>query len=57
MAYGLKTKGGNKTLNRHAHDEWAEGKKIGRPKQVWVWDEPINVAAGEQPDGHWEKTK
>jgi hypothetical protein len=41
------------------HDEWMEGKKIGRPKQRWVWDvEPYEL----NPDttdmggcGHWEK--
>lgn len=35
--------------------EWAEGKRVGRKKQVWVLDEPLAVAAGEQPSGHWEK--
>ena len=33
------------------HDEWIEGKKIGRPKQRWAWD----VEPGEHPGvGHWE---
>jgi hypothetical protein len=26
------------------HNEWQIGKKLGRPKQVWI-------------DGHWEKVK
>ena len=37
------------------HAEFEKAKKIGRKKQVWVWDEPMAVAAGEQPTGHWEK--
>lgn len=43
--------------NKHPRqaDEFREGKKMGRPKQRWVLDEPLAVAAGEQPSGHWEK--
>jgi hypothetical protein len=41
------------------HDEWMEGKKIGRPKQRWVWDvEPCSdgVSKYNGPGiGHWEK--
>jgi hypothetical protein len=38
---------GNK--NYRANNEWMLGKKIGRKKQVWVWDnEELN-------QGHWEK--
>jgi hypothetical protein len=43
----------NKKYRENA--EWQAGKKLGRPKQVWVWDEPMAVAAGIQPEGHWEK--
>ena len=32
------------------HEDWMKGKKLGRPKQVWI----IDNAAG---DGHWEKVK
>lgn len=42
-------------------EEFREGKKIGRPKQRWIWDiEPTDtlhpefVAGGI---GHWEKVK
>lgn len=43
--------------NKHPRqaDEFREGKRLGRPKQVWVFDEPLAVAPGEQPTGHWEK--
>jgi hypothetical protein len=52
--YGIKTKGGNKTRNPHARDEWTAGKKIGRPKQVYVYDNGTGWSGlGE---GHWEKT-
>lgn len=49
-----KTKDNSRKKYREAK-EWAEGKKIGRPKQVWVFDEPLTAASGEQPSGHWEK--
>lgn len=39
-----KTKNNGKK-NYRAHDEWMEGKKLGRRKQRWVPDIP----------GHWEK--
>ena len=35
--------------------DFAAGKRIGRKKQIWVFEEPLAVAAGEQPKGHWEK--
>lgn len=46
-----------KTKNYQAHEEWMVAKKIGRPKQVWIWD----VAPSTRGDsfdpgfGHWEK--
>jgi len=45
----------NQVKNYVSAKDFAEGKKIGRKKQVWVWDEPLSVPAGEQPTGHWEK--
>ena len=44
----------NPVKNYAAAKDFAAGKKIGRQKQVWVWDEPMSVPAGEQPKGHWE---
>jgi len=47
--------------NDHKHpqqrEEWMKGKKIGRPKQVWVWDkEPITLYGTKfKGQGHWEK--
>lgn len=44
--------------------EWSEGKRVGRKKQVWVWDvEPLVVLPREGGEsvipntgvGHWEK--
>lgn len=32
-----------KTKNDTAHEEWVKGKKIGRPKQVWVWNDVVNA--------------
>lgn len=57
MAFGLKTKGGNKTLNPHAREEWMKGKKIDRkkPAQVWVWDIPTMINGVMQQTGHWER--
>jgi hypothetical protein len=55
---GLKTtlKDNSKKLYRN-HTEWMKGKRLGRPKQQWVFEEPMAVAAGEQPSGHWEKVQ
>lgn len=36
-----------------AHDEWMAGKKLGRPKQVWVDDTPTKLIG--ESEGHWEK--
>ena len=31
----------------HANrEEWMAGKKLGRSKQAWVWEEPMAVPAG-----------
>ncbi len=53
MATILKSKGGNKTKNPKSHDEWMKGKKIGRPKQVYVYDNGHGWSGPGQ--GHWEK--
>ena len=42
----------NPTKNHRAWQEWMAGKKIGRRKQMWVWDVTPGVDAGV---GHWEK--
>ena len=42
--------------NKHyrEHDEWMQGKKIGRKKQRWVnGDGPLGVFIAN--GGHWEK--
>lgn len=67
MATIIKAKGGNKTRNPHAREEFNKGKKIGRkkPAQVWVWDEDgkdelaiaLEVEAGIKGKGHWAKEK
>lgn len=50
-----------KKLNNNKHygakAEFLKHQREGRPKQVWVWEEPMNVPAGEQPTGHWEKVQ
>lgn len=45
----------NPVKNEASARDFAAGKRIGRPKQVWVFEEPLAVVAGEQPKGHWEK--
>lgn len=39
----------NSNKKYREHDEWMLGKKIGRKKQQWVWDDEA------QNLGHWEK--
>jgi len=43
--------------NKHPRqrEEFIEGKKFGRPKQVWVWDEPVQPEETDDRKGHWEK--
>lgn len=59
MSYGLKTKGGNKTKNPHANDKFQEVKKLGRSKQVWIWERKPRpqdgVSCSDPGVGHWEK--
>lgn len=58
--------------NKHPHvrEEFTKGKKIGRKKQVWVWDDPkgviVSTGTVEGGDlgrgtgtrvGHWEKVQ
>lgn len=39
----------NQVKNGAEHDRWMQKKKVGRPKQIWVWDcRAFN-------EGHWEK--
>jgi hypothetical protein len=39
-----------------ARTEWMQAKKIGRRKQVWIWDrEPAATGDGLPGIGHWEK--
>jgi hypothetical protein len=48
----------NYNKNFVARKEWMEGKKFGRPKQIWVWDvEPNHSCEGHEVEGvgHWEK--
>jgi hypothetical protein len=48
----------NPTKNHRAWVEWQTGKKIGRRKQIWVWDYVCTIAeitAGGHSTGHWEK--
>jgi hypothetical protein len=49
-----KTKDNSRKKHRE-NEEFNKGKKLDRPKQVWVVEEPLAVPAGEQPNGHWEK--
>ena len=50
----------NYDKNARAAEEFQKDKKLGRPKQCWVWDEEIiNMKAVDIVDGkrkgHWEK--
>jgi hypothetical protein len=38
---------GNKKYREN--EEWQKAKKLGRRKQLWVWDDEANKI------GHWEK--
>jgi len=57
MANSRRGKKINPAKNAGSARDFAAGKKIGRKRQVWVWDEPMSVPAGEQPTGHWEAVK
>jgi hypothetical protein len=53
------TRGRGKKINQvknagNARD-FAAGKKLGRPKQIWIVDNPAGDAFGTT--GHWEKVK
>lgn len=43
----------NSKKNYRERKEWMQGKKIGRPKQVWVDDTPTHLIG--ESEGHWEK--
>jgi hypothetical protein len=56
-----KTKDNSKKLHRN-REGWMDGKKLGRKKQVWVWDvEPLFVEENDggithyTGSGHWEE--
>lgn len=34
-------------------EDWMAGKKVGRPKQIWVEDTNDSISK----TGHWEKTR
>lgn len=46
----------NYDKNRQSANEFQQGKKLGRPKQVWV---PVRFVehTGEPVGGYWEKVK
>jgi hypothetical protein len=46
----------NPEKNAGSARDFAAGKRIGRPKQVWVVDDtPVTGKHDQQPEGHWEK--
>ena len=47
----------NRDKNARAHDEWMKGKRLGRRKQVWVWEMDLQseIPLPDQTKGHWEK--
>jgi hypothetical protein len=51
----------NPAKNDGSARDFAAGKKIGRPKQVWIWDVQPCVTAShpvqviDAGKGHWEK--
>jgi hypothetical protein len=51
----------NPVKNYVAAKDFAAGKRVGRPRQIWVWDvEPLVTASHpvqiiEPGKGHWEK--
>jgi hypothetical protein len=47
----------NSKKHPHMREEFTQGKKIGRPKQTWVWDEPVREEETDDRKGHWEKVR
>ena len=47
----------NSNKSYAARVEWLQGKKIGRRKQQWIWDNEAEWGTVDnvQPVGHWEK--
>ena len=44
----------NSKKHPYVREQWMKAKREGRPKQVWVWDEPMY---GDIRYGHWEKVE
>ncbi len=58
MADTRRGKKTNTNKNYVAAKDFADGKKIGRTKQKWVWDHVCSVeeiTKGLRSIGHWEK--
>ena len=46
----------NSNKKYRENSEWQKGKRLGRPKQVWVYDElERGASATSDTPGHWEK--
>lgn len=43
--------------NHRAHEEWMKGKKLGRPKQVWMQERVVSPDNIVEIKDHWEKVK
>lgn len=60
VGVAIKTKDNSRKKHRE-NEEFQKGKKLGRPKQVWVWDDIGRRGAFAYPNvdpvGHWEKVK
>jgi hypothetical protein len=42
----------NRNKNAGSARDFEAGKRLGRPKQIWIWDIPPGATQGT---GHWEK--
>ena len=45
----------NRDKNARAHDEWMQGKRLGRRKQVFVPEIHDGITVYCYKGGHWEK--
>ena len=57
MADNRRGKKTNHNKNHTAAKDFADGKKIGRPKQEWVWtmDLTVQTPLADQTTGYWRK--